>query len=68
MGHLHIIANTIHESSIKSAQMMEAHPEAYGATPTGEKRMSAQLIPPPPTTPMTTEAAKRNASITSLAR
>ena len=68
MGHLHIIANTIHESSIKSAQIMEAHPEAYGATPTGEKRMSAQLIPPPPTTPMTTEAAKRNASITSLAR
>ena len=68
MGHLHIIANTIHESSIKSAQMMEQNPNAYDAEVTGKKRLSAQLIPPPPTTPMTTEAAKRNASISSLAK
>lgn len=87
MGHLHIIANTIHESSIKSAQLIESNPErssefntTSGAGDGGDggnggnggdgsaKSLSAQLLPPPPSSPMTEEAARRSASIKSLAK
>ena len=66
MGHLHIVANTIHDASIKCAQMMEDHPLQYLSLPQATRALSTVLIPPPPDLPLTDAAAKRNASITSL--
>ena len=73
--------NTIHECSIKSAQLIESNPEKSSEfnTTSGNgsdssdgsgraKSLSAQLLPPPPSSPMTEEAARRNANIKSLAR
>jgi hypothetical protein len=59
MGHLHIMANAVHDASIKAAQIMEANPGSMelfqkkqtGGVPGEEKAMEAavsSLKPPPP--------------------
>ena len=56
LGHLHIMANAVHDASIKAAQIMEANPESsslFGGVNNDGKMVAeglSNIKPPPPST------------------